>query len=51
MKRKFKIMTHQIDQLKEEINTKDQAVIQQHFQVKSLKEEMKSKLEFNLLWK
>ena len=44
MKRKFKIMTHQIDQLKEEIATKDQAVIQQHFQVKSLKEEMKSEL-------
>merc|ERR1712137_311939 len=31
MKRKFKIMTHQIDQLKEEIQTKDAALINEHF--------------------
>eukprot|EP01083_Nonionella_stella_P070115 187413_1 len=36
MKRKFNIMTHQIEQLKEEIATKDQALIKQHFEVKHL---------------
>jgi len=31
MKRKFKIMYHQIEQLKEEIKEKDQALIKEHF--------------------
>merc|ERR1719265_1727222 len=31
MKRKFKIMYHQIEQLKEEIKDKDQALIKEHF--------------------
>lgn len=31
MKRKFKIMTHQIDQLKEEIAAKDLALVKEHF--------------------
>lgn len=40
MKRKFKIMTHQIDQLKEEIQTKDSALINEHFAYKKLQDEM-----------
>ena len=31
MKRKFKIMNHQIDQLKEEIATKEKALVEEHF--------------------
>mmetsp|Transcript_11726 Transcript_11726/g.15306 ORF Transcript_11726/g.15306 Transcript_11726/m.15306 type:complete len:887 (-) Transcript_11726:297-2957(-) len=31
MKRKFKIMNHQIDQLKEEITAKDHALVKEHF--------------------
>merc|ERR1712146_434671 len=31
MKRKFKIMYHQIEQLKEEIKEKDQALIKEHW--------------------
>merc|ERR1712144_67639 len=31
MRRKFKIMYHQIEQLKEEIKEKDQALIKEHF--------------------
>ncbi len=31
MKRKFKIMNHQIDQLKEEIQAKDHALVREHF--------------------
>merc|ERR1711934_99770 len=31
MKRKFKIMFHQIEQLKEEIKEKDQALIKEHW--------------------
>lgn len=31
LKRKFKIMTHQIEQLKEEIAAKDQALVREHF--------------------
>merc|ERR1712187_711668 len=31
MKRKFKIMYHQIEQLKEEIKEKDQALVKEHF--------------------
>lgn len=41
MKRKFKIMTHQIDQLKEEIQAKDAALINEHFAYKRLQDEMK----------
>merc|ERR1719198_941628 len=32
MKRKFKIMTRQIEQLKEEIQAKDQALVKEHFE-------------------
>ena len=32
MKRKFKIMNHQIEQLKEEIQAKDQALVKEHFE-------------------
>ena len=32
MKRKFKIMTRQIEQLKEEIQTKDQSLVKEHFE-------------------
>jgi len=32
MKRKFKIMTRQIEQLKEEIQSKDQALVKEHFE-------------------
>jgi hypothetical protein len=31
MKRKFKIMSHQIEQLKEEIAAKDLALVKEHF--------------------
>ena len=31
MKRKFKIMNHQIEQLKEEIHAKDQNLVREHF--------------------
>jgi len=31
MKRKFKIMNHQIEQLKEEIHSKDQSLVREHF--------------------
>jgi len=31
MKRKFKIMNHQIEQLKEEIHAKDQSLVKEHF--------------------
>lgn len=31
MKRKFKIMGHQIEQLKEEISAKDLALVKEHF--------------------
>lgn len=32
MKRKFKIMNHQIEQLKEEISSKDLALVKEHFE-------------------
>jgi len=32
MKRKLKIMTHQIDQLKEEISTKESALVKEHLE-------------------
>ena len=41
MKRKSKIMKHQIGQLKEEIQTKDAALINEHFAYKRLQDEMK----------
>ena len=41
MRRKFKIMAHQIEQLKEEIATKDAALINEHFNLKRLSEEQK----------
>ena len=31
MKRKFKIMNHQVEQLKEEIGAKDLALVKEHF--------------------
>lgn len=48
MKRKFKIMTHQIDQLKEEIQTKNVALINVDFAFKRLQDDMKvSKRKLN----
>merc|ERR1719421_938329 len=48
MKRKFKIMYHQIEQLKEEIKEKESALIKEHFehngQQKKM-QQMKDKLE------
>jgi len=40
MKRKFKIMEHQIEQLKEEIAAKDAALINEHFAQQRLREQM-----------
>lgn len=46
LKRKFKIMSHQIEQLKEEINVKDVAMVKEHFDhMKSEKEKMSLKAE------
>merc|ERR1711959_340325 len=48
MKRKFKIMYHQIEQLKEEIKEKEQALIKEHFEHNSQQKKMqtsKDKLE------
>jgi len=42
MKRKFKIMQHQIDQFKEEMQNKDKALIKQHFVIKKSNEEAKT---------
>ncbi len=39
MKRKFKIMNHQIEQLKEEIKAKDAALVQEHFERKKAEKE------------
>merc|ERR1711991_588906 len=47
MKRKFKIMNHQIEQLKEEITSKDQALVKEHFdhaKVEKEKESLKNEL-------
>jgi len=41
LSRKFKIMTHQIEQLKEEITAKDAALIAEHFAYKRLQDEIK----------
>merc|ERR1719440_1133235 len=48
MRRKFKIMYHQIEQLKEEIKEKDQALIKEHFEhhkVEKANEMTKEQLE------
>merc|ERR1712159_63959 len=48
MRRKFKIMYHQIEQLKEEIKEKDQALIKEHFdhhKVSKLCETVKDQME------
>merc|ERR1719261_1936455 len=42
MKRKFKIMFHQIEQLKEEIKEKDQALIKEHFEYNKTQKNMQS---------
>ena len=47
MKRKFKIMNHQIEQLKEEITTKDHSLVKEHFdhhKVEKEKENLKNEL-------
>merc|ERR1711871_841714 len=47
MKRKFKVMTRQIEQLKEEIQTKDTALVREHFEhmkVAQEKEQLKEAL-------
>ena len=41
MRRKFRICEHQIEQLKEEIATKDAALINEHFTLKRVSEEQK----------
>ena len=42
MKRKLKIMSHQIEQLKEEIATKENALIKEHFEHTKLEKEKES---------
>merc|ERR1711871_841878 len=47
LKRKFKIMNHQIEQLKEEITSKDQALVKEHFEhqeVEKQREQLKNEL-------
>ncbi len=47
LRKKFKIMGHQIEQLKEEIASKDQAIVKEHFEfqrVEKLKENLQSEL-------
>ncbi|RHY92989.1 hypothetical protein DYB35_005284 [Aphanomyces astaci] len=44
MKRKFKIMNHQIEQLKEEITTKDHCLVKEHFDHHKDKETLKAEL-------
>lgn len=47
MKRKFKILTHQIEQLKEEVSAKDVALVKEHFdhhKVEKQKDQHKSEL-------
>merc|ERR1712032_1762288 len=47
MKRKFKIMNHQIEQLKEEIQQKDHALVKEHFdrqKVEKQREQLKNEL-------
>ena len=47
MKRKFKIMVHQIDQLKDEIAAKDLALVKEHFDYMKVEKE-KEVLKFDL---
>lgn len=42
MKRKFKIMSHQIEQLKEEIGAKDLALVKEHFDHMKVEKEKES---------
>lgn len=47
LRKKFKILGHQIEQLKEEILTKDQAIVKEHFEfqrVEKLKENIQAEL-------
>ena len=47
MKRKFKLMNHQIEQLKEEITSKDHSLVKEHFdhhKVEKEKEKLKQDL-------
>lgn len=39
MRRKFKIMEHQIEQLKEEIKSKDHLLVKRHFELQGLDKE------------
>lgn len=48
MKRKFKIMQHQIEQLKEEVSAKDLALVKEHFDhMKVEKEKDSLKMELS----
>lgn len=52
MKRKLKIMNHQIDQLKDEISTKEAALVKErleHDRVDKEKEALKVTLTFDLI--
>ncbi len=42
MKRKLKIMNHQIDQLKEEISSKDAALVKEHLEHQRVEKEKES---------
>ena len=47
MKKKFKIMNHQIEQLKEEIVSKDRSIVKEHFgyqKVEKQREQLKNEL-------
>jgi len=47
LKRKFRIMGHQIDQLKEEISAKDQTLVKEHFEHQRV-EKMREKIRLEL---
>lgn len=52
MKKKFKIMDHQIEQLKEEISAKDQALVKEHFdfqRAEKLREHKENELSKNAM--
>lgn len=49
MKRKLKIMNHQIDQLKEEITTKEAALVKEHLEHQRVEKEKDTlKVRYNL---
>lgn len=49
MKRKLKIMNHQIDQLKEEISSKEQALVKEHMDYQRVEKEKENlKVKFLL---